>query len=99
MVIDAPEGEWNEMTEEKIKHYLIVFDPAKPDADVQMLGTDYEIAIQNYNATEERYRDNPDVEVVLLSADSVETIKKTHSSYFKGHGTGPARELLAAGHT
>jgi hypothetical protein len=34
------------------------------------------------------------LDIVLLGADSLETIRQTHSSYFEGSGRQP-RELLA----
>lgn len=38
----------------------------------------------------ERVRTDPDIEIVSLVSDSLETIKKTHSRYFTG------RELVAS---
>ena len=39
-------------------------------------------ALKAYGEREERYRDNPRVEVVLLGAESIGAIKVTHSNYF-----------------
>jgi hypothetical protein len=46
-------------------------------------GTDYEVAQHAYQEAEQRARGRQDLDVVLLSADSLETIKLTHSSYFE----------------
>ena len=54
-------------------------------ADVRPYGTDYDAALNAYDQAEQDAQDRSDVEVVLLSADSLETIKRTHSSYFNTH--------------
>jgi hypothetical protein len=53
---------------------------------------------------EQTYRGRDDVEVVLLGADSIDTIKKTHSSYFSTRDEGFERffsidDLLASMHS
>ncbi|HTW42113.1 MAG TPA: hypothetical protein VMD79_07340 [Solirubrobacteraceae bacterium] len=65
-----------------IQHFLVVYDIAGRDAHVDRYGQDYDTAIDAYAKAEQLYRGRDDVEVVLLSADSIDTIKKTHSSYF-----------------
>lgn len=69
------------MGEHEIKHFLVIYDPACRRASVQEFGTDYEAAQDMYQAAEQRARDT-NLDVVLLSADSLDTIKRTHSSYF-----------------
>ena len=58
-------------------------------------------ALVAYNEAEEAHRDDPDVEVVLLGSDSIETLERTHSSYFqlseKHIDQVVARELAALG--
>ena len=51
--------------------------------EVQEFGSDYDAAQQAYPEAEQRARLRPDLDVVLLSAVSLETIKQTHSSYFE----------------
>jgi hypothetical protein len=58
-------------------------------------GTDYDAALAAYEQAEQDARTRSDVEVVLLSADSLATIKRTHSSYFQTHESFEA--LLPAG--
>jgi hypothetical protein len=70
------------MAPEKIKHFLIVYDIRAGRADVCEFGTHYDAALHAYDAAEEAHRDDPDHEVVLLGSDSLETLQKTHSSYF-----------------
>lgn len=42
-------------------------------------------AVRDLSATE-RLNDDPDIEVVLLSSDSEETLRRTHSRYFSATG-------------
>ncbi len=76
------------MTEKSIKHFLVVYDAAEGRADVRRFGTDYEAAQRAYADIEWETREDPNIDAVLLSADSLETVKRTHSSYF-----GPQRRF------
>lgn len=67
-----------------IKHFLLTFDIGRQTAQVREFGDDYEAALNAYDEAEDQVRPDPQVEVVLLGADSLETLKKTHSSYFMG---------------
>jgi hypothetical protein len=78
----------------EIKHFLIKYDVKAGHADVQRFGEDYEAAMNAYEELEQEARESSDVDVVLLSADSLETIKRTHSSYFE---TRTFEQLLPAG--
>jgi hypothetical protein len=69
--------------DDDIKHFLVTRDVAHQETTVVELGTDYEAAQDAYQAAEQRARGRRDLDVVLLSADSLETIKLTHSSYFE----------------
>ncbi len=71
------------MTDTEIRHFLVVYDIPARQANVDdRFGSDYGAALEAYAEAEQLYRGRDDVEVVLLGADSLETIKKTHSSYF-----------------
>jgi hypothetical protein len=78
----------------EIKHFLIKYDIKAGRANVQGFGEDYEAAMHAYEELEQEARESSDVDVVLLSADSLETIKRTHSSYFE---TRTFEQLLPAG--
>ena len=67
---------------DEIKHFLVTYDPASRKASVREFGTDYDAALQAYQEAELRARGTK-LDVVLLSADSLETVKSTHSSYFE----------------
>lgn len=66
-----------------IKHFLVTRDVTRRKTTVGELGTDYEAAQRAYQEAERQARRRSDLDVVLLSADSLETIKLTHSSYFE----------------
>lgn len=80
------------MTPDEIKHFLVEFDPATGEARVQHFGTDYVAAQAAYAEAEKDRGVGTNLDIVLLSSDSLATIKRTHSSYFTGNKT--LRELL-----
>lgn len=83
------------MTEADIRHFLVSFDISTGQAEVREFGADYSAAIEAYADTEGEMDGRADLDIVLLSADSLETAKRTHSSYFE---TGDSFEsLLPAG--
>jgi hypothetical protein len=71
------------MSPNDIKHFLVVYDIAVGQARVREFETDYDAAQAAYSEVEEQTQNDSNVDVVLLSADSLETIKRTHSSYFE----------------
>jgi hypothetical protein len=85
----------------EIQHFLVIYDINAGEANVRRFGADYDAALEAYEKAEETYRGRDDLDVVLLGADSIETIKKTHSSYFSTREKGFERffsvdELIAA---
>lgn len=84
------------MSPDEIKHFLVAFDPATGKTDVKPFGTDYDAAQAAYAEAEQANADDERLDIVLLSADSLETIKQTHSSYFNGKGNPKFKELLAS---
>lgn len=74
------------MTENDIKHFLVIYDIPARKASVKPFGTDYDRAIKAYSDAEDEARGRDDLDIVLLSADSLATIKRTHSSYFDVDG-------------
>jgi len=67
----------------QINHFLVVYDIANGLAHVDPFGKDYEAALVAYAEAEELHRHDRNVEVVLLGSDSLETLERTHSSYFE----------------
>lgn len=72
------------MTPDEIKHFLVSYDPASDEVTVRSFGTDYDAAQAAYAEAEQATGVNARLDIVLLSADSLDTIKQTHSSYFDG---------------
>jgi hypothetical protein len=83
------------MSSADIKHFLVIYDIHARSAEVRPFGTDYDAAQAAYKEVERETRERTDLDVVLLSADSLATIKHTHSSYFRPRGSFEA--LLPAG--
>jgi hypothetical protein len=74
-----------------MKHFLVVYDRSRGSV-VRM--QDYNLADQALSArfeAEREYRDQPDIEVVVLGAESRQALTNTHSRYFKD-----VRELARA---
>lgn len=69
--------------DDDIKHFLVTRDVTRRKTSVVEFDTDYETAQHAYQEAEQKARGRGDLDVVLLSADSLETIKLTHSSYFE----------------
>lgn len=71
-----------------LEHFLLRFNlRTRTLEDLQKFGSDAEAATQAYASVEQEYRDRPDhtdYEIVLIGADSLETIQVTHSRYFNG---------------
>jgi hypothetical protein len=74
------------MSPDQIQQFLIVFDIDAQCAEVKNYGNDDEAALAAYAEYEQRYRNDPNIEVVLIGADSLNTVKRTHSSYFSVKG-------------
>ena len=83
------------MTDADIRHYLIVYDIPTSKAKVRDFGIDYDAAMAAYSEIEGEMRDRDDLDIVLVGADSLETVKRTHSSYFDTEET--FESLLPAG--
>ncbi len=81
------------MSPDDIKHFLLTYDTGSGKVRVQSFGTDYDAAQAAYAKAEQANGFDAGLDIVLLSADSLETIKKTHSSYFS-NGTNRLEELL-----
>jgi hypothetical protein len=70
------------MSERDIKHFLVVYNLAEGKATVEQFGTDYEAALEAYARREEDFANRETFDIVLIGAESLETIERTHSSYF-----------------
>lgn len=79
------------MTAKDIRHFLVIFDSVADSVEVEKFGTDYDAAQDAYSKAEQAHQGDPRYDIVLLSADSLDTIKRTHSSYF---GSSRRNELI-----
>jgi hypothetical protein len=71
------------VSSKQIKHFLIVYDIERSLAQVEPFELDHDAALAAYAEAEARFRDDANVEVVLLGSDSRETLERTHASYFE----------------
>ncbi|MDQ4124422.1 MAG: hypothetical protein M3134_02325 [Actinomycetota bacterium] len=75
---------------------MIVFD--RPQGEilemVEFPAAERDVALKELFEREERFRQRPNIEVVMLGSDSIETLKLTHGRYFKGE---LARRIQALG--
>jgi hypothetical protein len=81
------------MSPDEIQHFLVTFDLSTGSTDVRSFGTDYDLAQIAYAEAEKADGFSGNLDIVLLSADSLATIEKTHSSYF-GNGSAGLKALL-----
>lgn len=75
-------------------YFLLIYNLSTRAVDVEEWGSDDVGAASAYTDCEQRFQDSEDVEVVLVGADSLETVKLTHSHYFV-QTTGDLFEELA----
>jgi hypothetical protein len=77
--------------------FLIVSHRHSGESAVEDLGTEFSVAMDAYRAREHELANSADVEVVLLGSNSLDALRRTHSSYFGASGAlGP--KLGFAGH-
>lgn len=69
----------------RLEHFLIVFD--SKTGSIERLDTydDLGRAVEAYGLAEAEYVDRPEIHVVQISADSIDTVKHTHG-YYWGQG-------------
>jgi hypothetical protein len=70
------------MSPNKIQQFLLVMDVKRGVTRVDELGTDYEAAVAAYEAAEAVHRGDSNYDIVLVGSDSLDTVKRTHASYF-----------------
>lgn len=63
-------------------HFLLAYDRRMQRLVFQQPYADSTEAVKAYEAMEEQYRDAKHMEIVLVGADSLETIMLTHGNYF-----------------
>ena len=81
------------MTKRALHHYLIVFNAATGAEPAVREFRRPAPALKAYRDAEELYRERPEFQVVLVAADSLATIKKTHGNYWRA-GVDDLRDAL-----
>ena len=64
------------------EYFVLVYNVPHMHVEVHSFKEDRELAVAQYAALEGQYRLDDETEVVIVGADSIETIHKTHSHYF-----------------
>ena len=71
-----------------LHHYLLLYDIKHQKLiDAIDFGNDAAAAARAYTEKEREHYDERKIEIVLLGADSLDTIRKTHPHYFDRTGT------------
>jgi hypothetical protein len=65
-------------------HFLLIFDRLSGNLIKNIRFSDSDLAADQLSIEEHKYSDNENIEVLLISSDSEETLKKTHGHYFSG---------------
>ncbi len=63
-------------------HFLLVYDRDLQRLVFEQPYADPAEALKAYEAMEEQHRDNRNMEIVLVGADSIETVMLTHGNYW-----------------
>ena len=66
-----------------VVHFLLVYDHAAGHLREEQTFRDPELAVAAYAKMEEKHRNEPRVEIVLVGADSIATVRQTHGHYFE----------------
>lgn len=65
-----------------MRHFLLVFDRKQGRVLREETFEDERAALAERFRTERLHKDQPDIEVVVLGADSAEALRRTHARYF-----------------
>ena len=69
----------------QIQHFLLWFDHAQGKLlGLEEFGTDGDLAVAAYAQKEQVFEGHPEIEIVLIGSDSLDTVKLTHANYFDG---------------
>ncbi len=74
-------------------HFLLVYDRKQQQLVFEQPYSDPAEALSAYEAMEEKHRNDRQMEIVLVGADSIETVKLTHGNYWE---TEPGSEPAAS---
>jgi hypothetical protein len=76
------------------RYFILIYDIPSRQLEVHEFEERYDDAVEAYGHFESEHRKDHSIEVVLVGADSIETIHKTHSHYFAEHADDLFRQFL-----
>jgi hypothetical protein len=78
-------------------HFLLVYDRKRQRLVFKQPYTDPAVALRAYEEMEEEHRNERNMEIVLVGADSIETVMLTHGNYFEAEPDEPAASPYLTG--
>jgi len=76
------------------RYFILIYDIPSRALEIHEFHQDYNAAAEAYTEFEREHRHQPGMEVLLVGADSMETIKTTHSHYFAERADDLFRQFL-----
>lgn len=64
------------------RYFILIYDIPSRALQVEEFGPAYDRAADRYSELEDQHRSDDAIEVVLVGAESLDVIRKTHSHYF-----------------
>ena len=81
-----------------INHFLLVFNHEIGKlVSQQDFGSKIDEAVAEYARLEEKFKDSPMMDIVLVGSDSIETVRITHANYFDGSAKVSSKYLAGLG--
>lgn len=82
-----------------VQHFILVFD-RRADRLLEQIefGTQRSAAVARYEELEAEFSDSPHIDIVLVGADSIETVKVTHANYFGDRTEDRYADVLSIAH-
>ncbi|MGI8808217.1 MAG: hypothetical protein ACR2KK_10315 [Acidimicrobiales bacterium] len=67
-----------------MRHFLLIYDhkAQKLRTNTEFSDKECDAATDAYQAAEREHRDDSNIEIVLIGADSLSTVERTHGHYF-----------------
>ncbi len=80
-----------------LTHFILIYDHAQQKlVETLDFGSRGTAAAATYGELEQKYREQKGIEIVLVGADSLETIRSTHAHYFSESAADPFETLVGA---
>ncbi len=82
---------------EPLKHFLLIYDCSRGELREVRPFRRPVAAVAAYQAAEKKYDSDDNVQVVLVAADSLTTVQRTHSNFWRGETIeGLIREIVTS---